>query len=193
MAKKSLKDTFVNQLIDELAEEGFAAINLAYRHRDFTNRTYNLHDSYGSAVYYNGKLIKRTVRYVGEEKNNNDTGYFMGTNWRWRHQKSLPDFRGDRYWKDDPIRMTGRTEVMDFFSEYTPPKKGLQLVVVAAMWYANVLEEGGGNLKRKYRVISGARSALDKIVAEIGGNVTQIETGRVLTQQHTLKDSSWKQ
>lgn len=193
MAKKPIKDTLINKLIDELAEEGFAAINIAYRHRDFTNRTYNLYDSYGSAVYYNGKLIKRSIRYVGEEKNNNDTGYFMGTNWRWRHQKSLPDFRGDRYWKDDPIRMTGRTEVMDFFSEYTPPKKGLQLVVVAAMWYANILEEGGGNLKRKYRVISGARTIMDELAETCGGSVSQIETGRVLSQQHTLKGSSWKQ
>lgn len=191
MAKKSnLKDRFLNQLIDELTSEGYAAILQAYYTRDFTNRTYNLHDSYGSAVYYNGRLIKNTIRYVGAEKHFKDI--FMGKNWYWRNSRSMPDFRGVRYDKKDEIFMTGRTEVMDFFSQYTPPKKGLQLVVIAAMWYANVLEKGGGNLRRKYRVISGARTIMDELAAKYGGTVSEVETGRVLSQQHTLKGSSWK-
>lgn len=189
MAKKSLKDTFINKLIDELAEEGFAAITLAYRHRDFTNRTYNLHDSYGSAVYYNGRLVKRSIRYIGEERYT--AGKFMG--WEWTKSRSVPNFRGTRFYTGDQVDMTGREEVMDFFSQYTPPKVGLQLVVVAAMWYGLILEKGGGNLKRKYRVISGARTIMDELAAKYGGSVSQIETGRVLSQQHTLKGSSWKQ
>ena len=47
----------IRRLIDELAEDGRKAIQTAYENRDFTNRTYNLHDSYGSAVYYNGVLV----------------------------------------------------------------------------------------------------------------------------------------
>lgn len=189
MARKSnLKDRFLNQLIDELTSEGYTAILQAYYTRDFTNRTYNLHDSYGSAVYYNGRLIKKSIRYVGAEKYS--TGIYTG--WEWMNSRSVPNFRGVRYMKGDQIDMTGREEVMDFFSQYTPPKKGLQLVVIAAMWYANVLEKGGGNLRRKYRVISGARTIMDELAAKYGGTVSEVETGRVLSQQHTLKGSSWK-
>ena len=36
----------IRRLIDELAEDGRRAIQTAYENRDFTNRTYNLHDSY---------------------------------------------------------------------------------------------------------------------------------------------------
>ena len=182
------KGAIIDELIDYLADRGEAAIAIAYRHRDFTNRTYNLHDSYGSAVYYNGRLIKRSIRYIGPEK------YTQGiyTGWEWTKSRSMPDFRGTRYLKGDQIDMTGREEVMDFFSQYTPTKSGMQLVVVAAMWYASVLEKGGGNLKRKYRVISGAQTEMDKIVSELGGTVTQIDTGRVLSQAPTIKGSSWK-
>lgn len=177
----------IDQLIDDLADEGSAAIQVAYRHRDFTNRTYNLHDSYGSAVFYNGRLVKRTVRYLGPEK------YTQGiyTGWTWTKSRSMPDFRGARYHKDDQIDMTGREEVMDFFSQYTPPRKGIQLVIVAAMWYANVLEQGGGNLRRKWRVISGARTKMDEIAKEYHGSVIELETGRVLSQAPTIKDKSW--
>ena len=182
MAKK-----LVDMLIDELADDGYAAIWEAYLTRDFTNRTYHLHDSYASAVYNNGRLVKRSIRYVGPE--HAKVGIYTG--WEWTKSRSMPNFRGVRYQKGDQIDMTGREEVMDFFSQYTPPRKGIQLVVVAAMWYANVLEEGGGNLKRKWRVISGARSIMDELAGKYGGTVSEIDTGRVLTQAPTIKDKSW--
>ena len=189
MAKKdSLKDTITNTLIDELAKDGYEAIKLAYQTKDYTDRTYNLHDSYGSAVYNNGKLIKRTISYVGQEK------YTRGryTGWIWNKSRSAPNFRGDRFHPGDEVEMTGREEVMDFFSQYTPPGRGLQLVIIAAMWYGTILEKGGGNLKKKYRVISGAKTIMDAFAKKYHGSVTQIETGRVLSQQHTFKGSSWK-
>lgn len=189
MAKKKIfdKKVYLQQWIDQLADEGQAAITIAYRHKDFTNRLYNLHDSYGSAVYYNGRLVKSSIRYLGPEKYSK--GIELG--WQWTKARSMPDFRGTRYLPGDQIDMTGREEVMDFFSQYTPTSKGLQLVVVAAMWYASVLEKGGGNLRRKWRVISGARSKMDELAKIYGGVVTEIETGRVLSQPHTIKDSSW--
>lgn len=187
MAKQA--NRFIDQFIDHLADEGEAAIRTAYRHKDFTNRLYNLHDSYGSAVYYNGRLVKRSIRYLGPEKH---TKGIEGTGWQWTKARSMPDFRGTRYFPGDQIDMTGREEVMDFFSQYTPPSTGIQLVVVAAMWYASILEKGGGNLRRKWRVISGARSSMDAIAQLYGGTVTQIETGRVLSQPPTIKDSSWR-
>lgn len=186
MAKKYAK--YIDQLIDALAEEGQTAINIAYRHRDFTNRLYNLHDSYGSAVYYNGRLVKRSIRYLGPEKRIRS---IEGTGWQWTKARSMPDFRGTRYLPGDQIDMSGREEVMDFFSQYTPPAKGMQLVVVAAMWYASVLESGGGNLKRKWRVISTAMTKMQEIAQKVGGKVSQIQTGRVLSQPPTIKDSSW--
>ena len=57
----------IKALISQLANDGEKSIREAYEGREFTNRTYNLHDSYGSAVYYNGTLVKSSIRYVGAE------------------------------------------------------------------------------------------------------------------------------
>ena len=66
MAKKNA-NVFLDKLINDLTWQGEKAIRVAYRRRDFTNRLYNLRDSYGSAVYYNGRLLKHTIRYLGPE------------------------------------------------------------------------------------------------------------------------------
>ena len=61
------KGDYIKALISQLADDGEKAIRQAYEGREFTNRTYNLHDSYGSAVYYNGNLVKSSIRYIGAE------------------------------------------------------------------------------------------------------------------------------
>ena len=65
----------IKALISQLADDGEKAIREAYEGREFTNRTYNLHDSYGSAVYYNGTLVKGSIRYVGAEMAEEDERY----------------------------------------------------------------------------------------------------------------------
>ena len=133
----------IKALISQLADDGEKAIREAYEGREFTNRTYNLHDSYGSAVYYNGTLVKSSIRYVGAEMAEEDERY-------------------------------GRNEVNDFFSNYRPKnRKGIDLVIVAAMFYADILEEGKGRLKRKYKVIAEGEDDMKKLATHFRGTLSK--------------------
>ena len=140
----------IRRLIDELAEDGRRAIQTAYENRDFTNRTYNLHDSYGSAVYYNGVLQEASKHYI------------------------TPSAEKSKRWRGRWIR--GHDELIDFLHEYNARKKGLDLVIVAAMPYASYLEDGAGKLKRKYRVISGAWSQMQSLQSKYKGAIVRRES-----------------
>ena len=133
----------IKALISQLADDGEKAIREAYAGREFTNRTYNLHDSYGSAVYYNGTLVKSSIRYVGAEMAEEDERY-------------------------------GRNEVNDFFANYRPKnRKGIDLVIVAAMFYADILEEGKGRLKRKYKVIAEGEDYMKNVATHFRGTLSK--------------------
>ena len=133
----------IKALISQLADDGEKAIREAYEGREFTNRTYNLHDSYGSAVYYNGNLVKGSISYVGAEMAEEDERY-------------------------------GRNEVNDFFSNYRPKnRKGIDLVIVAAMFYADILEEGKGRLKRKYKVIAEGEDYMKNVATHFRGTLSK--------------------
>ena len=133
----------IKALISQLADDGEKAIREAYEGREFTNRTYNLHDSYGSAVYYNGTLVKSSIRYIGAEMAEEDE----------RH---------------------GRNEVNDFFANYKPKnRKGIDLVIVAAMFYADILEEGKGRLKRKYKVIAEGEDYMKNVATHFRGTLSK--------------------
>ena len=129
-------------VITFLAMIGEKAIKEAYQSRGFTNRTYNLRDSYGSAVYYNGALLDNTIRYIGP-----------------------PEAKTKRMGK------SGREEVNKFFRDYSPKSNGYDIVVIATMPYAGVLETGGGRLKRKYHVMVGARDLLERVAAKYGAKL----------------------
>lgn len=128
--------------ISFLAMIGEKAIQEAYQSRGFTNRTYNLRDSYGSAVYYNGALLDTTIRYIGP-----------------------PEAKTKRQGK------SGREEVNKFFRDYSPKSKGYDIVVIATMPYAGELELGGGRLKHKYHVMAGARELLERVAAKYGAKL----------------------
>ena len=133
----------IKALISQLANDGEKAIREAYEGREFTNRTYNLHDSYGSAVYHNGTLVKSSIRYIGAEMAEEDERY-------------------------------GRNEVNDFFSNYRPKnRKGIDLVIVAAMFYADILEEGKGKLKRKYKVIAEGEDYMKNLATHFRGTLSK--------------------
>ena len=137
------RNKYIDNLISQLARDGEQALHDAYYGRGFNNRTYNLHDSYGSAVYYNGTLVKSSIRYVGAEMAEED----------------------DRY---------GRNEANEFFSNYRPKnRKGIDLVIVAAMFYADILEEGKGRLKRKYKVIAEGEDYMKNLATHFRGTLSK--------------------
>ena len=187
MFDMATRGVFLNRLIEELARDGEEAIHDAYYNRDWNNRTYNLHDSYGSAVYYNGTLVKSSIRYIGQEMAKSG----LNVGWVWTKGRSMPDYRGNRRLPGDEVEMRGREEVMDFFSHYQAAKKGIELVIVACMFYANILEDGVGKMKRKYHVISTAKSTMDEIAAKYKGEVKEISEYRDMKQMTTIKNKSW--
>lgn len=132
MAKKSnLKENFERSLIKELADYGEMIIKEAYNTATFDDQTFNLHDSYGSAVYKDGVYERGTLRTLEPQATQTK--------------------------KVDGYHVKGKNVVSRYLREYRPRQKGLTLVVVAAMPYGDILEAGKDPLTHKYRVISGAR------------------------------------
>lgn len=135
--KKTLYDKQVEEWIKQLTIEGEKVIKNAYEARGFQNRTYNLHDSYGSAVYQDGRLLKHTIRYVGSAVATKGV-----------KKRSI----------SGEAELKGREEVDKFFSEYKPTTtKGLELIVIAAMYYAGFVEG------KNYHVIANAETGLQNI------------------------------
>lgn len=136
---------YIDQLAKKLADDGRRLIERAYLQADYNkNRTQNLHDSYGSAVYYNNQLYPNTKRYFS---------------------KAATTSKYDPYANE---AVTGRRAIDDFFNEYNPTTDGLELVVAVAIFYGEILERGGGNLRRKYKVISMIGDDIRELAQKVG-------------------------
>ena len=146
----SVVDRYVRMYANELAEEGNKLIDTAFANANFNkNKTQNLHDSYGSCVFYKRKEVPNTRRYVGRKA-------VVG--------KKNP--QGEL--------MLGRAEIDKFFDTYKPHTDGFELVTAAAIFYAEILEKGKGRLRRKYRVITGLDSQMNTLAAKVNGKVVDI-------------------
>ena len=130
-----------------LANEGGKLILQAVNSRDYTHRTYNLHDSYGSAVYLNGKLVEKSVMLLGSKAT------------------KAKSYKGSK--------LKGSEEIMKYFRSYKP-KSAIELVVAAAMPYGVVLEKGGGGLRHKYKVISGINTEVGNLAAMLNAKVNKL-------------------
>ena len=130
-----------------LATEGGKLILQAVNSRDYTHRTYNLHDSYGSAVYLNGKLVEKSVMLLGSKAT------------------KAKSYKGSK--------LKGSEEIMKYFQSYKP-KSEIELVVAAAMPYGVVLEKGGGGLRHKYKVISGINTEVGNLAARLNAKVNKL-------------------
>lgn len=143
------KEEYIRQYATALADEGKKLIDKAFETATFNkHKTQNLHDSYGSCVFFNGKEMQGTRRYVGRKA-------------------VQPRYRptGEAVW--------GREEIDKFFDSYRAKKDGWELVTAAAIFYAEELEKGIG-LRRKYRVISGLGSEMNALAKRTGGRVVNI-------------------
>lgn len=110
-----IKEPLTKDLIKVCSKLGYMAALEAYRNKTYTNRTFNLHDSYGSAVYVRGKLIKDSIRYVNRSR-------------------SVMDKRGTN----------GRAELVNYLTELrVDGSQEITIVVAAAMWYAEYVEAKG--------------------------------------------------
>ena len=137
----------INKFVDMLATEGGKLITQAVSSRDYTHRTLNLHDSYGSAVYLNGKLVEKSVMMLGSKAT------------------KAKSYKGSK--------LKGSEEIMKYFRSYKP-KSTIELVVAAAMPYGVVLEKGSGGLRRKYKVISGINTEVGNLAARLNAKVNKL-------------------
>ena len=137
----------INKFVDMLANEGGKLILQAVNSRDYTHRTYNLHDSYGSAVYLNGKLVEKSVMLLGSKAT------------------KAKSYKGSK--------LKGSEEIIKYFRSYKP-KSEIELVVAAAMPYGVVLEKGGGGLRHKYKVISGINTEVGNLAARLNAKVNKL-------------------
>ena len=137
----------IDKFVDMLADEGGKLILQAVNSRDYTHRTYNLHDSYGSAVYLNGKLVEKSVMLLGSKAT------------------KAKSYKGSK--------LKGSEEIMKYFQSYKP-KSDIELVVAAAMPYGVVLEKGGGGLRHKYKVISGINTEVGNLAARLNAKVNKL-------------------
>lgn len=130
---EQIKDALTRDLVNACATLGYKAALDAYRNHTYQHRTYALHDSYGSAVYLDGRLVPETIRYVNRARQTK--GDVRG----WRGAADPEGMRGKNF-------DTGRKALQAYLEN--PPrmskrKKGITILVVAAQWYAMILEGKG--------------------------------------------------
>lgn len=142
----NLRKKAMAQIMTSLKKEGERIMNECLNEIDYTHRTYNLHDSYGAAIYVWGeKEWSITTDQLAEEA---------------------------KKWYGDMI--TGHQEIMDFFNEYQADKKLIELVIVAAMPYSEPLEYASSGQYKRYKVVSMAYDKLKQIQMNYGGSVETI-------------------
>lgn len=145
----NVKDEIVRDIVQALTTIGYKVALEAYRNarhptegKAYTHSTYNLHDSYGSAVYVEGRLVEDSIRYVNRARS-------KGTR---RHGHNIPNAR------------TGREALMRFFKTAWIVRKRdyLTVVIAAPMWYASIVEDKGFVVLDADFVKSEMRSQLEK-------------------------------
>lgn len=133
--KQKWRNDAIAYLVNELTNLGQEACIQAIQQRGYQNRLGNLHDSIGSAVYVDGKLVPSSRRYAEspissapyKNKGKNGNGEYMN----------------------------GRQAIDDYWSKHQElprSKNAVELVVIAATFYAGILEAKG------VQVISAAAS-----------------------------------
>ena len=140
----TFRDKAIMQIVRKLEQEGNRILQECEAERDYTHRTNNLYDSYGFGIYVGGKLTKE--------------GYLSNSKTATKSRK----------WYGQEV--SGREQITNFLNNEYKPTKGIDMVVVAAMPYAAVLENASSGQKHKYRVISMSYDKLKQLQGEIKGS-----------------------
>ena len=85
---------------------------------------------------------------------------------------SSPKASKGKNWYGEEIK--GRDAINEYLKNDYSPSGVIDLAVVATMPYAKILEDGGGNLKQSYRVISMSFQKLQNLSKKYNGTVSMI-------------------
>lgn len=177
-----LENIYVRRMTNYLVARGKEIINEAAASKEAGNRSMNQLDAYGLIVYYNGKS-QRTI--VGDVSNGGFTSVYRSPDpynisdamSQKKKFKDLETLGGGVHkgWKKEGIPDgTGyewaRMFIRGFKQVYKPPARGFALVIFNAAYYSKILEEGGGNVKRKYRVLSQIVGSLQSLQSQFKGS-----------------------
>lgn len=144
MAQSKLLTQAIWKMVYYLVDEGIKIIEDARNSKDTQNISGTQYDSYGLAVFYNGKLYY-SVKSADPSKNLNYSSRSIETIW---------DESGGRHrgWRDIPAG-TGREWAKMFVDEIKKssdiPEKGFALVVFNAAFYSSIQET-----QQNFRILS---------------------------------------
>lgn len=159
-----VRQEFLDELVQYLADEGERIIKAAYQSHTFQNRLYNLHDSYGSSVFVAGIEQPGCRRYAEPERSQGVRNSNIGR------------------------EETGRQAIDRYFNDYAKRTRNdhVELVVCAAMFYASFLEnpEEAPHIQHKYKVIALAKDELDKLKKELDIRGVRTRTVRVRDEEY---------
>ena len=133
----SLTKLYTDTIVERFASIGGTFITKELGNISYNHDTFNLHDSYGWAVYVHGKIARmgKTPTKATETKK----------------------FKGKT--------ISGANEIEKFFKSRYSPQKPIELVIAVAMPYGSILEDNMGyevfamaadNLERASKMIKGA-------------------------------------
>lgn len=122
--KQQWRNEAIATLVEELTELGQRACLYAIENKGYENRKYNLRDSIGSAVYVDGKIVPSSKRYA-YHKSSKGTYVDRGENGTYDEITGRDAI--NRYWDDNQTLPNARNAI--------------ELVVIAATFYAGILED----------------------------------------------------
>lgn len=137
MAQSKLMTKAIWKMVYYLVDEGIKIIEEARNSKDTQNISGTQYDSYGLAVFYNGKLYY-SVKSADPSKNLTSSSRSIETIWGEENGRH-------KGWRDIPAG-TGREWAKMFVDEIKKssdiPEKGFCLVIFNAAFYSNIQEAG---------------------------------------------------
>lgn len=143
-----LYDYIVNNAINSIEEDAKRILQECVDERTYEHQSYNLYDSYGYGIYLHGKLTKK--------------GFLSPT----------PKTTDGKKWYGEILH--GREQIEEYLQNEYSPGGGIDMVIVATMPYAKVLEDAGGGVHHAYKVISMSFKKLDEIKSKYQGIIKPI-------------------
>lgn len=142
---KAIRENLINNIVEELAKDGYKVINHAFDNKWTGDDKMNEHDAFVYGVFFDGMLRKYGFlepKQATEKANG------------WR-DKGIPSKYG-RDWAEEAIK------------DYKPKKNGFELVVLVATFYSKI-NEGRG-----YKVISQVFSDVSNLSNDIKGSKMKV-------------------
>lgn len=168
-----LADLQHNKIVKYLKHKAYDIIEDARRTKDTENISGTQYDSFGALLFYNGGVI---YTYIADP-NRSFQSMHENSKARIFSFDDAENTEKHRGWKKAGIPDGTGTEWAKMLREEIKsgawgniPPKGYCLIVFNAAFYSSVQEQGGGNLKRKYRILSQITTEMQDIQAQFKGS-----------------------